>query len=277
MPQILLGFDALEPDDADRLRRYLAALVAQRRIVHAAIAFNAVYFGYDLDFGGYVGGPVEFDRFEQVAFGETTAALPVGAMVTVAAGGNPLYAEVVYKEGAHPELGDDGGAPAWLSGAPGRAGASEEGTEPGAGTVLAERLVIDCDAFGKSLVTSQAQWDRLRRRGKWLDGSGHLLLDAHYDSANDAETDDTEFYARYLLTRGRGQLLAGPLPLVLSEEAGRTSWRPPCGRHWAPSRRHSARSARCGCGAVTLSRGPAWLTDSAAAARSGAMTSPLSP
>jgi hypothetical protein len=220
VPQILLGFDALEPDDADRLRRYLAALVAQRRIVHAAIAFNAVYFGYDLDFGGYVGGPVEFDRFEQVAFGETTAALPVGAMVTVAAGGNPLYAEVVYKEGAHPELGGDGAVPPWLSGAPARAGASEDGTEPGAGTVLKERLVIDCDAFGKSLVTSQAQWDRLRRRGKWLDGSGHLLLDAQYDSADDAETDDTEFYARYLLTRGRGQLLAGPLPLVLSEEAG---------------------------------------------------------
>ena len=220
VPQILLGFDALEPDDADRLRRYLAALVAQRRIVHAAIAFNAIYFGYDLGFGGYVGGPVEFDRFEQVAFGETTAALPVGAMVTVAAGGNPLYAEVVYKEGAHPELCDDGAVPAWLSGAPARAGASEDGTGSGAGTVLAERLVIDCDAFGKSLVTSQAQWDRLRRRGKWLDGSGHLLLDAHYESGDDAETDDTEFYARYLLSRGRGQLLAGPLPLVLSEEAG---------------------------------------------------------
>ncbi len=220
VPQTLLGFDALEPDDADRLRRYLVALVAHRRVVHVAVAFNAVYFGYDLSFGGYVGGPVDFDRFEDVAFGETTAALPVGAMVNVATGNNPLYAEVVYKEGAHPELGDDGDVPAWLSGAPARAGAPEEGTEPDAGTVLTERLVIDCDAFGKSLVASQAQWDRLRRRGKWLDGKGHLLLDAQYESADDTETDDAEFYVRYLLTRARGQLLAGPLPLVLSDEAG---------------------------------------------------------
>jgi hypothetical protein len=219
VPQVLLGFDALEPEDADRLCRYLAALVAQRCIVHIAVAFNAVYFGYDLGFGGYVGGPVDFDRFEQVRFGETTAALPVGAMVNIAAGAHPLYAEVTYKEGAHPQLGSDGDVPAWLSGAPARAAAPEKGTEPGAGTVLAERLVIDCDAFGKSLVASQAQWDRLRRRSKWLDNNGHLLLHARYESADDAETDDVEFYARYLLTRARGQFLAGPLPLLLSDEA----------------------------------------------------------
>lgn len=219
VPQVLLGFDALESDDADRLCRYLAALVAQRRIVHIAVAFNAVYFGYDLSFGGYVGGPVDLDRFEQVTFGETTAALPVGAMVSVAAGATPLYAEVTYKEGAHPELHSDGDVPAWLSGAPATASAPEKGTEPDAGTVLRERLVVDCDAFGKSLVASQAQWDRLRRRGRWLDGNGHLLLDARYESADDAETDDVEFYARYLLTRARGQLLAGPLPLLLSDEA----------------------------------------------------------
>src|SRR5512146_1140035 len=83
VPQILLGFDALEQEDVDRLCRYLTALVAHRHIVHTAVAFNAVYFGYDLSFGGYVGGPVEFDRFEQVAFRATTAALPVGAMVNV--------------------------------------------------------------------------------------------------------------------------------------------------------------------------------------------------
>ena len=99
VPQMLLGFERARADDAERLTRYLAALVARRGVVHTAVAFNAVYFGFDLSFGGYVGGPVDFDRFEQVTFGETTAALPVGAMVNVATGSDPLFAEVVYKEG----------------------------------------------------------------------------------------------------------------------------------------------------------------------------------
>jgi len=219
VPQMLLGFDALERADAARLVHYLTALVARRGVVHTIVAFNAVYFGYDLTFGGYVGGPIDFDRFEQVTFGETTAALPVGAMVNVAAGGDPLFAEVVYKEGAHPALRDDGDVPGWLSGAP--AGASGPGAppEPQAAPVLTERLVVDFDAFGPALIATQAKLDRLRRRGKWLDADGHLLLQGRYASAEDAEDADTEFYARYLLTRGREQLLAGPLPLLLTDDA----------------------------------------------------------
>ncbi|MGH3277558.1 MAG: hypothetical protein ACRDNW_00260 [Trebonia sp.] len=216
MPEMLLGVGALEPADAKRLMCYLAELVARRGTVHTAVAFNAIYFGYDVDFGGYVGGPIEFDRFPRVTFGEVTRALPVGAMVNVAAGGNSLYAEVIYKEGAHPELGDDGNVPAWLSGAPAYTAEPGQTSAP----VLTERLVIDMDAFGQSLVVSQSQLDRLRRRGKWLDANGHLLLDARYDNADDAETGDTEFYARYLLAQGREQLLAGPLPLLLTEDAG---------------------------------------------------------
>ena len=220
VPQMLLGFDALEPADADRLTRYLAALVARRGVVHTIVAFNAVYFGYDLSFGGYVGGPVDFDRFEQVTFGETTAALPVGAMVNVATGTDPLFAEVIYKEGAHPALRDDGDVPGWLSGAPAGARSPDAPPEPQTAPVLTERLVVDFDAFGSALVADPAKLDRLRRRGKWLDADGHLLLEARYTSAEDAEAADTEFYARYLLTRGREQLLAGPLPLLLTEDAG---------------------------------------------------------
>jgi hypothetical protein len=220
VPQMLLGFDALEPADADRLTRYLAALVARRGVVHTIVAFNAVYLGYDLSFGGYVGGPVDFDRFEQVRFGETTAALPVGAMVNVASGADPLFAEVVYKEGAHSALRDDGDVPSWLSGAPAGARGPDNPPEPQAAPVLTERLVVDFDAFGPALVAIPAKLDRLRRRGKWLDADGHLLLEARYASAEDAEAADTEFYARYLLTRGRDQLLAGPLPLLLTDDAG---------------------------------------------------------
>ncbi len=220
VPQILLGFDALEPADAHRLTHYLAALVARRGVVHTAIAFNAVYFGYDLTFGGYVGGPVDFDRFEQVTFGEATAALPVGAMVNVATGAEPLFAEVVYKEGAHSALRDDGDMPGWLSGAPAGARGPDIPPEPQTAPVITERLVVDFDAFGPALVATPAKMDRLRRRGKWLDADAHLLLEARYADAEDAEAADTEFYARYLLTRGREQLLAGPLPLLLTDDAG---------------------------------------------------------
>jgi hypothetical protein len=220
VPQMLLGFDALEPTDAERLTRYLTALVARRGIVHTVVAFNAVYLGYDLSFGGYVGGPVDFDRFEQVTFGETTAALPVGAMVKVAVGADPLFAEVIYKEGAHPALRDDGDLPGWLSGAPAGARGPDSPPQPQIAPVLTERLVVDFDAFGSALVATPAMLDRLRRRGKWLDADGHLLLEARYAGAEDAEAADTEFYAQYLLTRGREQLLAGPLPLLLTEDAG---------------------------------------------------------
>lgn len=220
VPEMTLGYAALEPVDADRLGCYLAALVARRGVVHTAVAFNAVYFGYDLSYGGYVGGPVDFDTFPRVAFEQTTAALPVGAMVNVATGADPLYAEVVYKEGAHLDLAADGDVPGWLSGAP--AGARGPGLAPDHGEhpVLHERLVVDFEAFGPHLVASPARLDRLRRRGRWLDSHGHLLLAARYPSADDAEASDREFYARYLLAEARDLLLAGPLPLVLTADAG---------------------------------------------------------
>ena len=89
---------------------------------------------------------------------------------------------------------------------------------------------------GRALVATPAKLDRLRRRGKWLDADGHLLLEARYPSAEDAEAGDTEFYARYLLTRGREQLLAGPLPLLLTDDAGEeTAGGGACGPHWIPS------------------------------------------
>jgi hypothetical protein len=220
VPEMMLRDEVLAPEDAERLTRYLAALVTRRGVVHVAAAFNAVYFGYDLSFGGYVGGPIEFDHFPKVAFGDNTDALPVGAMVNVATGADPLYAEVVYKEGAHPALGDNGDLPGWLSGAP--AGARGPGLppEPDDHPVLTERLVVDVGAFGAGTVATAEQFDRLRLKGRWLDADGHLLLQSRYPSAADAEMSDRAFYSRYLLTTGRDQLLAGPLPLLLTDDAG---------------------------------------------------------
>ncbi len=224
-PAMALGWEATAPADQERLARYLSALVAARRgPVHVNVAFNAAYFGYDLTDGGYVGGPLDLAAFPQVHFGQTTDALPVGAMVNIAAGEQPLFAEVVYKEGAHPALSDDGAVPAWLSGAPaGATGPGAADAAPG-GPVLTERLVADVDAFGQDFSTTSTRLQRLRQRGQWLDAAGHLLLDARYATRRDADLDESSFYAQYLLTRGRDQLLsaAAPLPLstVLSDDAG---------------------------------------------------------
>jgi hypothetical protein len=221
-PAMTLGWDATAPADRLRLAHYLAAFVAARRSpVHVNVAFNAAYFGYDLTARGYVGGPLELSAFPRVRFGETTEALPVGAMVNIAAGEQPLFAEVVYKEGAHPALSDDGAVPAWLSGAP--AGATGPGAAD-ASAVLRERLVVDVDAFGQDFSVTRARLNRLRQRGRWLNAEGHLLLDAQYATRRDADLDETAFYAQYLLTRSREQLLSTaapmPLPTVLSDDAG---------------------------------------------------------
>ncbi|TVT60105.1 hypothetical protein FNH05_05030 [Amycolatopsis rhizosphaerae] len=219
-----LGWEATDEADRHRLARYLSAFVAARRSpVHVNVAFNAAYFGYDLTTGGYVGGPLDLSAFPRVRFGETTEALPVGAMVNIAAGDQPLFAEIVYKEGAHPSLSTDGAVPDWLSGAPAGATGPGAADSPG-GPVLTERLVVDVDAFGQNFSLTRVRLDRLRQRGRWLNADGHLLLDAHYATRRDADLDETSFYARYLLTRGRDQLLstAAPMPLttVLSDEAG---------------------------------------------------------
>lgn len=212
----------LGPGHADRtdeqaLTDYLGQLVAQRDApVHVAVAFNGAFFGYDLTERAYVGGPLELDDFPHVTFGETTDALPVGAMVTVIAGANPLHAEVVYKGGAHADLCDDGQVPAWLSGAPANAigpgHIDDTLTEP----ILTERLVCDFEAFGQDFTVTRARLDAWRVRGKHFDTAGHLLLRSRYTSVNQAQLDDIAFYADYLLGAIYDRLLsfAAPQPLL---------------------------------------------------------------
>jgi len=220
-----LGPGHAEPTEEQALITYLGQLVAERQApVHVAVAFNAAFFGYDLTERAYVGGPLELDHFPPVTFGETTDALPVGAMIAVTAGATPLYAEVVYKEGAHPDLGNDGHVPAWLSGAP--ANATGPGhiddtlTEP----ILAERLVCDFDAFGQDFSVTRARLDAWRARGKHVNTAGHLVLRSRYTSVGHAELNDIAFYTEYLLTAVRDRCLsfAAPQPLLtmLTDAAG---------------------------------------------------------
>lgn len=222
-PPMLLGFEACGSADQERLLRYLAALVAVRRApVHVNVAFNAVYFGYDVATLGYVGA-LELFELPRIKANEEVEALPVGAMVEIDANWAPLFAEVVYKEGAYPGLGEDGDVPAWLAGAP--AGAFGPGlVDVDAQPVLHERLVVDFDAFGPGLCATPTQLDRLRRKHRGMDADGHLLVRSSYPGRSAAGLDDVAFYARYLVKRGRAQLLnaGAPKPLrgLLSDEAG---------------------------------------------------------
>ncbi|WP_149564418.1 hypothetical protein [Streptomyces cacaoi] len=216
------GYEAVPDQERDRLRRYLEAVVAARPMpVHTTVAFNAVYFGYDLGGDGYGGSPLCLDDFPVISFGQAAPVLPVGAMVCVATGSEPLYAEIVHREGAHPQVGALGDVPAWVSGAP--AGAEGPGRE-GTGTAPRRRelLVPDLHAFGPALSLSPAQLHRLRTRRRWINEDGHVVVDVRYPSPEAARHDDLTAYADHLLTTTREQLLSPYVPVSLAALVGST-------------------------------------------------------
>ncbi|WP_328409966.1 hypothetical protein OG542_09715 [Streptomyces violaceus] len=216
------GYDAVPEQERDRLLRYLEAVVAARSApVHTAVAFNAVYFGYDLGGEGYGGSPLRLDDFPVITFGECAPVLPVGAMVCVATGSDPLYAEIVYREGAHPGVSLHGDVPAWVSGAPAGAGGPGE-SDSGAAPRRRELLVPDLQAFGPALRLTPAQLHRLRARQRWINGDGHVVVDVCYPSPEAARRDDLTAYADHLLTTAREQLLSPFVPVSLAELVGGT-------------------------------------------------------
>ncbi|MFF7382188.1 hypothetical protein [Streptomyces griseoluteus] len=215
-------YEAVPTDELNRLRTYLEAVVAARPSpVHATVAFNALYFGFDLHGDCYGNSPLRLDDFPVVAFGESAPPLPVGAMVRVSTGSEPLFAEIVYKEGAHPETGDLGEVPAWLSGAP--AGAEGPG-RPGndSSPLRRELLVPDVGAFGPALTLTPAQLHRLRARRRWVNEDGHVVVDIRYPSREAAAQGDLAAYADYLLSTARSQLLSPYVPVSLAELVGST-------------------------------------------------------
>ncbi|MBB1242362.1 hypothetical protein GL263_02040 [Streptomyces durbertensis] len=221
-PVMTQGYAAVPERDRDRLRRYLEAVVAARSApVHTAVAFNAVYFGYDLGGEGYGGSPLCPDDFPVITFGRSAPVLPVGSMVCVATGSDPLYAEIVYREGAHPQVNGFGDVPAWVSGAPaGAVGPARPGD--GAEPQRRELLVPDLHAFGPALSLSPTQIHRLRTRRRWINEDGHVVVDVRYPSAEAARRDDATAYAQYLLTTARAQLLSPLVPVSLATLVGGT-------------------------------------------------------
>nr|WP_240449187.1 hypothetical protein [Streptomyces harenosi] len=211
------GYEAVTEQERGRLRRYLEAVVAARGAsVHTAVAFNAVYFGYDLAGEGYGGSPLRLEDFPVITFGECAPVLPVGAMVCIATGSDPLYAEIVYREGAHPQTGALGDVPAWVSGAP--TGAEGPGRPGNSSTPRRRELLVpDLHAFGPGLSLSPAQLHRLRTRRRWINEDGHVLVDVCYPSPDAARRDDLTAYTEHLLTTARDQLLSPLVPVSLAE------------------------------------------------------------
>ncbi|AJE85166.1 hypothetical protein SLNWT_4790 [Streptomyces albus] len=216
------GYDAVPEEKRERLRRYLEAVVAARPApVHTAVAFNALYFGYDLGGDGYGGSPLSLDDFPVITFGECAPVLPVGAMVCVATGSDPLYAEIVHREGAHPDVGALGDVPAWVSGAPvGAEGPGRPGNDPA--PRRRELLVPDLHAFGPALSLSPTQLHRLRTRRRWINEDGHVVVDVCYPSPEVTRRDDLTAYADHLLTTAREQLLSPFVPISLAALVGST-------------------------------------------------------
>ncbi|WP_307670330.1 hypothetical protein [Streptomyces sp. V2I9] len=222
-PAMTEGYDAVSGGERHLLLRYLEAVVAARQApVHTAVAFNAVYFGYDLGGDGYGGSPLRIDDFPVVSLGGCAPVLPVGAMVSVATGSAPLYAEIVHREGAHPAVGSLGDVPAWVSGAP--VGATGPGSPATGSTLLRKELLVpDLDAFGPALSPSLAQIHRLRTRQRWINEDGHLVVDVVHPSPGAARRDDLTAYVDHFLTTAREQLLSPFVPVSLAELVGGTS------------------------------------------------------
>ncbi|MFJ6995380.1 hypothetical protein [Streptomyces sp. NPDC003090] len=219
-PPMTEGHRSTPPEDLDRLRRYLEAVVADRSCpVHTAVAFNAAYFGYELGGEGYGNGPFDLDTFPSLTLGDEVPAMPVGALVRIETGSDPLYAEIVYKEGRHPGVGEAADVPAWVSGAP--AGVRRPQEHPDAPQpVRRELLVPDFTSFGPALQLGEAKLRRFRARQKWLNRDGHVVVDARYGSALQAGLDDPSAFVLHLLTHQHEALLSPLVPVSVAHLAG---------------------------------------------------------
>ncbi|MGW5763387.1 hypothetical protein [Streptomyces tendae] len=220
-PAMTGGHRDTPSEEMDRLRKYLEAVVDDRRggPVHTAVAFNAAYFGYEVDGDGYGNGAFDIDTFPRLTLGDETPALPVGTLARIETGSDPLYAEIVYKEGCRPCVSDGGDIPAWTSAVP--AEAEDPGEHHHTTRLLRRELLVpDLTVFGPGLQLSDAKLKRFRARQKWLNKDGHVVVDARYSSAPETALDDTTAFVRHLLTRQRESVLSPLVPVSVAQLAG---------------------------------------------------------
>ena len=194
-PDLLRGAGAVGHARRAELERFLADLARARdHPLHATNLWNALYFGYDLERNRGYDPELVSDSIPTVHMGERAPALAVGQFVRIAIGGQvgDVLGEVIYKEGADPDVSEE-----WVD--PGLSGRSA-GNGP---AVISERVVIDLRPFGGSTITAK-QWQRILSRARALDRYGHLLMEAEYQPGL-ADLSDTDYYVHHLLERFRNQ------------------------------------------------------------------------
>jgi hypothetical protein len=208
-------------DVDDVLEEVVRRIVLEAGAISLPTLCNGLWLGWGGD--GY-DGPVTtplIDEIPVVVHGYPVGhprrveqpAIPLGAIVQLELGSDYRYAEVVYKEGAHPALGD-GWAPRWLAGAPSlpqSGGPPPADYEPVGTLPQRERLVLDFACFGQVLVPEPAKMTRLREKGYRLDKWGHLVVDALYPD-EEAEEDDVSFWANWVVGHYPSALAAAGLP-----------------------------------------------------------------
>ncbi len=209
---LLLGLAELTTEQRADLEGYLCEVARQRKLpLHPAIAWNALYYGWDLERGEYDARAVSLDGFSEVGARDEAVALPVGAFTWLTSrGGTRLWAEIVYKEGRDATVGDFGEVAAGDSGRRGRLDDCNR-------CHRRELLVPDITVFGRDAGLQLVE-ARFRRRGR-LTPEGHLLVDAVYDPHDLAERSELEQYARWLWLAAGDELRAGPIGVLLGEGA----------------------------------------------------------
>ena len=205
-PEVTLGAEELSSGRRGEIGDFLVDVIRQRGFpLHLANLWNALYFRWDLEQRQYVAATIEPSRIPVRRMNERDEPLPLGAFMRVETqtkAGN-LWAEVIYKEGAHPGVTADY-LPSELCGSPGDV-VEAAGRRV---VVLRERLVLDLTAFGpRQNVITPVGYERLLRRERWLDSRGHLVVDAVYQP-EDAQLQDVNLYVNYLLERHREGLMA---------------------------------------------------------------------
>lgn len=218
VPELALGYEALDPGLRARLQTYLTDVIRARGFpVHTTLAWNALHFGFD---------PAErsYDEFllgaqmPTVCVGDRSPAVPVGALAWVTLGAETVWAEVVAKDGRPPGVDPSSGvARVELAGRP--ADRVDEPV-PGSGerhvvALVSEALICDFESFGP-ISGLDRTLERLERRGR-LGPHRLITVDAVYDPPEAAEDTDTWFYARWLFDNQRDLLAAGPLAAGLAD------------------------------------------------------------
>lgn len=225
VPELMLGPGALRRSDEIRIVEHLVAVARARRApLHAAVAWNCLYFdyqpgqGYDDRLVGRMELPILLPNRRQDA-------LPVGALVEWSSGTRDAHlnwAEVVYKEGRPPDALEAGFDEALVKAEYSGTIAFPEGSwveDPEyREAIVDELLVLDFAPFGP-LNDADTTWlERARTSGRsYIDELGHVTIEASYRPAEAAQRRDAQYFCEWMVDTHGAFLSRGHLASALSD------------------------------------------------------------